>query len=111
MDLRSFYSEGDLYDLPHSGDFLSWRGKRGDYLVRCRLDRAAANSAWAEMFPTARIQYLDYEGSDHRPIVTIVEPERNKRKGMFRYDRRLKDNIEVKALVEENLEKRWKCLH
>ena len=101
VDLRSFYSEGDLYDLPHSGDFLSWRGKRGDYLVRCRLDRAAANSAWAEMFPTARSQYLDYEGSDHRPIVTIVEPERKKRKGMFRYDRRLKDNIEVKVLVEE----------
>lgn len=35
VDLRSFYSEGDLYDLPHSGDLLSWRGQRGDHLVRC----------------------------------------------------------------------------
>ena len=46
-DMRTFYSEGDLYDLRHSGDCLSWRGKRGDYLVRCRLDRAAVNSYWA----------------------------------------------------------------
>lgn len=43
-DLRSFFSEGDLFDLRHSGDPLFWRGKRGDHLVRCRLDRAVANS-------------------------------------------------------------------
>ncbi|XP_013616941.1 PREDICTED: uncharacterized protein LOC106323347 [Brassica oleracea var. oleracea] len=60
-DMRSFYSEGDLYDLRHSGDCLSWRGQRGDYLVRCRLDWAAANSYWAEMFPNARSQYLTRE--------------------------------------------------
>ena len=44
-DLRTFFSEGDLYDLHHSGDPLSWRGQRGTHFVRCRLDRAAANSA------------------------------------------------------------------
>lgn len=33
-DLRTFFSEGDLFDLQHSGDFLSWRGQRGDHLVR-----------------------------------------------------------------------------
>ena len=38
-DLRTFFSEGDLFDLCHSGDPLSWKGVRGDRLVRCRLDR------------------------------------------------------------------------
>ena len=32
-DLRSFFSEADLFDLQHTGDPLSWRGKRGDYVV------------------------------------------------------------------------------
>ncbi|WZY68165.1 hypothetical protein YC2023_000405 [Brassica napus] len=100
-DLRSFYSEGDLYDLPHSGDLLSWRGQRGEHLVRCRLDRAAATSSWAELFPSARSQYLAFEGSDHRPLVTVLETGVKKRKGMFRYDRRLKDNKEVKDLVQD----------
>ena len=98
-DLRTFYSDGDLFDLPHTGDFLSWRGKREDYLVRCRLDRAAANSDWAELYPTACSQYLAYEGSDHRPLISVLEPNKKKKRGMFRYDRRLKDNPEAKELI------------
>ena len=65
-DMRTFYSEGNLYDLQHYGDCLSWCGKRGDYLVRCRLDRTASNMHWTELFPNARSQYLTYEGSDHK---------------------------------------------
>lgn len=100
-DLRTFLSEGDLYDLQHSGDCLSWRGKRGDYLVRCRLDRAVANGDWAELFPKARSQYLTYEGSDHKPVVSFFEPDKKKRRGLFRFDRRLKDNPEAKALIHK----------
>ncbi|XP_022568759.2 uncharacterized protein LOC111211768 [Brassica napus] len=98
-DLRTFFSEGDLFDLQYSGDFLSWRGKRGDDLVRCRLDRAVANSDWAELFPTARSLYLAFERSDHKPLLSCFEPEKRKQRGLFHYDRRLKNNPEVKDLV------------
>ena len=37
-DLRTFFSEGDLYDLRHSRDLLSWRRQHGENFVRCRLD-------------------------------------------------------------------------
>lgn len=40
---RTFLSENDLFDLKHSGNPFSWRGKRGTHLVRCRLDRAMSN--------------------------------------------------------------------
>lgn len=103
-DLRTFFAEGDLFDLQHLGDPLSWRGKWGDHLVRCRLDRAAANTSWAERFPTAHCHYLSYEGSDHKPLVSVFEPSRRKRPGMFRYDRRLKDNPEVTELIQST----WK---
>lgn len=51
---RTFLSENDLFDLKHSGNALSWRGKRGTHLVRCRLDRAMSNPEWMDLFPSCR---------------------------------------------------------
>lgn len=99
-DMRTFFAEGDLFDLQHSGDSLSWRGQHGEHFVRCRLDRAAANSNWAERYPTARCMYLAYEGSDHRPLISVFVPGKKRRPGLFRYDRWLKDNTEVTKLIE-----------
>ncbi|KAG7567824.1 Ribonuclease H-like superfamily [Arabidopsis thaliana x Arabidopsis arenosa] len=92
-------SQCDFYDLNYTGNFLSWRGYRHSHLVKCRLDRAVANSSWAEAYPSGRSEYLWFEGSDHRPIVISFDPIKNKQKGLFRFDRRLRDNEEVKQLV------------
>lgn len=54
VDFRSFISERDLYDLQHSGNYLSWRGVRYQQTILCRLDRAMANCTWMENFPIAR---------------------------------------------------------
>lgn len=107
LDFRTFFAEGDQFDLQHSGDPLSWRGQREDHLVRCRLDRATANSNWAEQFPTTRCTYLAYEGSDHKPLLTVFEPGRKRRRGIFRYDRRLKEYPEVTELIKTT----WKEAH
>lgn len=100
-DFKSFISEGDLYDLRHPGDPFSWRGIRNDQVVRCRLDRALTNNSWAELFPTARREYLNFEGSDHKPLISHFEPEKRKRKGQFWFDRRLRENVKVKNLVDK----------
>ncbi|CAA7050643.1 unnamed protein product [Microthlaspi erraticum] len=99
VDFRTFMSECDLYDLRYSENFLSWRGQRNEHLVRCRLDRAMSNSTWAEEYPTGKCEYLKFEGSDHRPIITIFDPLRKRKKGLFRYDRWLRTNEEVQRLV------------
>lgn len=99
VDIRSFMAECDLYDLRHSGNFLSWRGKRHDHLVHCRLDRAMSNGAWAEAYPSSRCDYLDFEGSDHMPLLTHFDLSKKKKKGIFRSDIRLKENEEVKNLI------------
>ncbi|CAA7043725.1 unnamed protein product [Microthlaspi erraticum] len=99
VDFRSFMSECDLYDLRFSGNFLSWRGTRGKHLVRCRLDRAMANSSWIDAYPSGRSEYLDFGGSDHRPLLSLFHPEKKKGRGLFRYDMSLRNNEEVKNLV------------
>lgn len=96
---RSFLSQNDLFDLKHSGSYLSWRGKRHTHLVPCRLDRSMSNSSWADLFPACRSQYLKYEGSDHRPLLSFLDTSKRKGAKIFRFDRRLNENEEIKELV------------
>lgn len=98
---RSFLSASDLFDIQHTGNFLSWRGQRGKHLVHCRLDRSIANSHWSDLFPTARSHYLEFENSDHRPLLTSFDPTKKKPKRIFRYDRRLRYSKEVNKIIEE----------
>ena len=65
----------------------------------CRLDRALSNSDWADLFPACRSQYLKYEGSDHRPLLSLLDTSKKKGVKIFRFDRRLNDNMEIKKLV------------
>lgn len=51
------------------------------------------------MFPNGRTHYLQFEGSGHRPIFSIFDPTKKKPHKLFRYDRRLMDNEEVKDLI------------
>jgi len=101
VDIRSFMAECDLFDLRHSGNFFSWRGKRHDHIVHCRVDRAMSNGVWAESYPASRCVYLRFEGSDHRLLLTHFDLTKKKKKGVFRYDRRLKTNEEISNLILE----------
>lgn len=47
---------------------------------------------------------MAFEASDHKPLLSFFEPEQKRRRGLFSYDRRLKDSEEVKALIAET----WK---
>lgn len=97
---RTFLSKNDLFDMRHSGSFLSWRGKRHTHLVQCRLDRAICNTEWSDLYPSCRSQYLRYEGSDHRPLTSFLDTRHKRGNGIFRFDRRLKDNQEIKNIVK-----------
>lgn len=101
VPFRSFLSACDLFDVKHTGNYLSWRGKRHTHLVHCRLDRAIANSMWSDIFPNARSHYLKFEASDYRPLIATFDSKKRKPSRLFCYDRRLRDNPEVAELVEK----------
>lgn len=90
-DFRRMIATCDFHDLKAVGDRFSWTGKRHTHDVWCCLDRAMANSEWMAKFPSAQTEFLPFEGSDHRPLVTSISPTITQRKGCFRYDKRLID--------------------
>ncbi|KAL0742629.1 hypothetical protein Bca4012_084142 [Brassica carinata] len=105
LSFRSFVSQMGLWDLQHSGNHLSWRGTRYNHFIQSRLDRAMANYSWFECFPAGRCEYLRFEGSDHRPIVVYFDVSTRKKKGLFRFDRRLKNKSEIRELVDTEWKK------
>ena len=48
-----------------------------------------------------RCEYHRFEGSDHRPVVTLFDTNLLKKKGVFRFDRRLREKPEIRNLVAE----------
>lgn len=81
------------------------RGTRYSHFIQSRLDRAMGNCSWFERFPAGRCEYLRFEGSDHRPVVVHFDISRRRKKGLFRFDRRLKNKPEVRQLVADNRQK------
>lgn len=100
VPFRSFVSLNGLWDVKHTCNQLSWRGKRHTHDIKSRLDRTLANLAWAEMFPASCCNYLWFEGSDHRPLMTYLDVQKVKKRRPFRYDRRLKEDEEARKIVE-----------
>ncbi|WZY87458.1 hypothetical protein YC2023_044193 [Brassica napus] len=101
IPFRSFVSQNGLWDVKHSGNSLSWRGNRCTHYIRSRLDRSLANCAWTELFPSGRCDYLRFEGSDHRPLITYLDTSKVKRKRLFRYDRGINEDPEARQVIEE----------
>ena len=102
LSFRSFVTQFGIWDLQHSGNSLSWRGTRYSHFIQSRLDRSMANLAWSEMFPQGRCEYHRFKGSDHRPVLTLFDSNLlRKHKGVFRFDRSLREKPEIRSLVEE----------
>lgn len=90
-DFRRMITTCDFQDLKTVGDRFSWTGKRYTHNIWCCLDRAMANSKWMALFPSAQTEFLPFEGSDHRPLITTISKVIEQRRGSFRYDKRLVD--------------------
>lgn len=95
----SFVSQHGLWDLQYAGNSLSWRGTRYNFFIQSRLDRAVGNCKWAETFPTGCCEYLRFAGPDHRPILVHLHTGRARNKGLFHFDRRLKDKLEIREIL------------
>ena len=89
-NFRNLIQNCKLKELRHSGNCLSWAGKRETGWVQCRLDRSFGNDEWFSLFPRANMEYLELWASDHRPIRVCFALERdNPSKSRFFFDKRM----------------------
>jgi hypothetical protein len=54
-----------MHDLGYVGDPFTWH--KGN--MRSRLDRAVGNMNWTQMHGDAAIVHLEYNHSDHSPLM------------------------------------------
>ncbi|XP_073130129.1 uncharacterized protein [Henckelia pumila] len=58
-----------LQDISCFGEFFTWVNRReSNHAIFERLDRFVGNLGWRLMFPTARVESLEFYHSDHRPL-------------------------------------------
>jgi hypothetical protein len=59
-----------MIDLDFSGNPFTWSNKRrGDQLIKERLDRGIANPKWVHLFPHFSVRHLPAQSFDHNPIL------------------------------------------
>ncbi|CAL9242341.1 unnamed protein product, partial [Arabidopsis halleri] len=88
-DFRNMIAACDLMDLKSKGDRFSWVGERYNHTIKSCLDRVMVNSEWAATFPNAEAEFLDFNGSDHKPVLTSINPTVERAHKPFRFDKRL----------------------
>lgn len=84
--LKNFIHDVAGFDLKFIGGHFTWDNhQRGQVLIRERLDRAFTDRLWLERNPQALIKHLNFEESDHCPILIRTEGEYRTQKRPFRF--------------------------
>ncbi|OMO94917.1 reverse transcriptase [Corchorus capsularis] len=58
-----------LIDIQFQGQKFTWMGKRDDFVIKERLDRAFVNPQWLMAFPHSQLLIQPAIGSDHSPVI------------------------------------------
>jgi hypothetical protein len=71
-------SDLDLFYVPPTKGMYTWNNKRaGPGHIAARLDRFLIRSFFLALLDKSYSLILPWEGSDHRPIYLIFEPQKN----------------------------------
>ncbi|CAE6132178.1 unnamed protein product [Arabidopsis arenosa] len=98
-----------LQEFRTFGGPYTWIGNRSCGTIKSKLDRVLASADWQEQYPKAKVQLLDWCGSDHKPLLLQTEDNKWRGKKLFRYDNRWRNNIEVHKLIQSIW--RQQCAH
>jgi hypothetical protein len=97
----------ELTDLGYCGPKFTWTNcQEGEGLIRERLDRGLANSAWRSLFPDMVIFVSVSTNSDHAPLLFILEKFQTQayRKPRFHFEA----SWAAEKKCQEIIERIWK---
>ncbi|XP_024016341.1 uncharacterized protein LOC112089817 [Eutrema salsugineum] len=88
IPFRTMLDHCGMLDFPYKGNSFSWVGRRRSGKVKCRLDRAVGNGVWQSTFSHTIVEYLRLWGSDHRPVLAMIQVDNRRSNKSFRFDKR-----------------------
>jgi len=72
---RNAFLDHGLYDMGFEGYEFTWsRWQHGQLVVEERLDRFCASTEWSLLFLDAKVIHIDWDSSDHLPIILKCFP-------------------------------------
>jgi hypothetical protein len=104
IEFQRTLEEGDLSYLGFVGPKFTWSNcQEGETLIRERLDRGVANSAWKRGFPDAEIRVEASTCSDHAPLLlSLIRPRgAGKNKTRFYYEAGWASNASCQEIINE----------
>ncbi|CAM8915895.1 unnamed protein product [Rhodiola kirilowii] len=93
----------DLFDLGYKGNKFTYSNRRqGPAEVKCRLDRALADSNWRNLFMSASVQHLVTYHSDHCPILLRWCGAQMRRDKLFRFEAMWMRDPNLTGFISDN---------
>lgn len=99
---RDFLDACSLMDIESKGYAVTWSNNRkGNALVKKRLDRAICNMEWRVFYPNAEAFAFLAIGFDHSPILLSLNPIELRRKKPFRFETYWLEHPECEEVVKK----------
>lgn len=89
VDFAGMLDVCELKELVGHGDSFTWAGVRYKKNIQCKLDRCFGNRQWRRFFPDASQVFMEMLGSDHRHVMVNFFNAKDRKRALFRFDKRL----------------------
>ena len=83
---RDFINDCELMEVPYKGQLYTWFNKKGNGLIRERLDRALVNLLWEETYPCSQVQNIPAVRSNHSLLIMNIEYHDKKAPRKFKFE-------------------------
>lgn len=85
----NFLFDLSLTEINFCGNLFTWSNMQsGQARVMKRIYKAICNTEWALDFPNTKLLHGPFKGSDHRPLVLLLNGISSKHRSSFKFDMR-----------------------
>lgn len=74
VDFKRPTVDYEILDLAYDGLYFTWNNNQYELdNIQEHLDRRLANPSWHQLYPTHKVELLELNTSNHRPLAIILE--------------------------------------